>query len=182
MRTVKIPIFLIFTLLLFNSCLKNVSFDDTDVVLNPEFTAPLIYFTLDQTDFFDQTNNVEIVTITDVSDFTVFEEPSVGETIERVEVNLEASNQFNRDFDFLVEFLDENDNVTFAFNNFTVLAGETDATFFQGVDIANNPSILTTMQVRITITLQSSTTVIDPSVARELVFKSFGVYYLNIEV
>lgn len=180
MKLIKTPSILFFIFLFFASCLNNVSFDDTDLNAKPVINMPLVYFAVNQEDFFDNAQNIEINSISDTSDFTLFDDNRVRTNLERVDLNLEVDNEFNRDFDLLVEFLDDSNNVVFQFNTFTIRAGENDKQFAQRVDVAGNTSILLAKQVRITVNLRTSSTVLDPTVPRELDFKSFGVFYLSL--
>ena len=67
----------IFSLCFLMSCTDNLNFDEINLNVDPIITVPLIYFDLDQDDFFNSSSGTEIPTITDISDFRVFESSDI---------------------------------------------------------------------------------------------------------
>ena len=95
----RAPLFLVFILMI-SSCVKHVDFNQIeDLSARPIFESSLVYFTLDQVDFFDLVNSVEVVTpINDTSGFTILKSKFVRDNLISAELNIEVNNQFNRQF------------------------------------------------------------------------------------
>ena len=74
----------IFSLCFLISCTDNLNFDEINLNVEPVLTAPLIYFDLDQNDFFDYTSDTEIPLITDASDFRVFKSSAIRNDVFKV--------------------------------------------------------------------------------------------------
>ena len=67
----------IFSLCFLISCTDNLNFDEINLNVDPVLTVPLVYFELDQNDFFDNTTGLEIPLVTDTSDFRVFKSSAI---------------------------------------------------------------------------------------------------------
>lgn len=168
---------------MFSSCMKHVDFDQVDdFSATPVFKSSLVYFTLNQVNFFDVVNSVEIVSsINDVSGFTILKSSFVRNNLIRAELNFEINNQFNRRFTVNIEFLDDYNTITHTFNPPVVSANNEEYTFKEKIEIANNQLFLSSTKVRVSIKLSPSNdgSVIDPNVEQTLVFKSAGTFYLK---
>lgn len=181
MKLIKTPSILLFLFLLLSSCLNNLDFDNIDIDHNPVLNGPFLSFTLNQTDFFDSVNNVENLTITTVvGEFDILQSDDVSNNLVRAEFDMIISNQFNRNLTVIIDFLDEFDNFTHRAAPFTVVAGNTN--FFTEIDISvvDNPAFLRTRRVSVEIRMTASSTMLDPTIPREISFKSSGKYFLNL--
>jgi hypothetical protein len=178
----KTPLLLIF-IFLFTSCVDNIDFDQIeDFSASPIIKSTLVYFTVNQIDFFDVVNSVELVTpLNDTSDFTILKSNFVRENLLKALLEFEIVNKFNRSFRVNISFLDVNDNVTHAFSEFHVTAKDESFTQQEEVIIAANQPFLSSTKVKVTIELSPSTdgSVIDPNNPQTLKFKSAGTFYLK---
>jgi len=174
--------FLIFILML-SSCVKHLDFSQIeDFSPQPILESSLVYFTLNQVDFFDQVNSVEVVTpIDDTSGFTILKSKFVKDNLIQTELNIEVNNQFDRQFTVHITFLNENDIETHRFD--PIIVGENDPNFKQleTVVIAGNEQFLMSTKVRVSIELSPSSdgSVLDPNIEQKLEFKSSGIFYLK---
>ena len=175
--------FLLIIFLGITSCINNVDFTQVeDFSLTPIFKTPLVNFTVNQTDFFDLVNSLEITApVDDVSSFTLLRNKFVNENLIQVELEFEMNNQFDRNFQVKFRFLDDNDKVTHEFSTFNIFAK--DATFKQKerIGVSANQLFLSSTKVKVSIVLSPSTdgSVIDPNNPQTLTFKSAGTYYLK---
>ena len=100
-----IPLKIIICIAFFVSCTDNLNFDEIDLNVDPIVTVPLINFELDQDDFFNSPSGTEIPTITDISDFRVFESSDIRNEIIKTVFDFEIENRFDRSFEVNVVFL-----------------------------------------------------------------------------
>jgi len=174
--------FLIFILML-SSCIKHVDFNQIeDFSAKPIFESSLVYFTLNQIDFFDVVNSVEVVTpIDDTSGFTILKSKFVKDNLIETELNFEVNNQFDRRFTVNITFLDDNNVETHRFN--PIIVTENNQNFKQKeiIIIAGNEQFLLSTKVRVSIELSPSSdgSVLDPNTEQKLEFKSSGIFYLK---
>ena len=110
----------IFSLCFLISCTDNLNFDEINLNVEPVLTAPLIYFDLDQNDFFDYTSDTEIPLITDASDFRVFKSSAIRNDVFKVVFDFEIENRFDRSFEINIVFYDGNDNITRTIPSFNI--------------------------------------------------------------
>ena len=180
MRLIKFPSLLLLLVLLFNSCTEDLTFDNIALNPRPIFTSPIVFFTLDQNDFYDSDIGAEIPIVNPVFDFRLFENTSLTDRLLRFELNAEIDNQFDRDILIRISLLDENNQETISFGNASIGAGTNDYEFVRAINIANNPSFSSSTKIRVSVLLSSSANTIDPNIPREFNFKSFGVYYTEL--
>ena len=173
------PLFLLFIITFFSSCLNNIDFDQVNLDLEPVINTPLVFFELDQLDFFDELNNTEIETVTDISDLEVLESSTVRDNLLKVDFTFEADNRFDRNIFMEIDFLDDSENITFSLNSFTIAAGNRDYRLEQTIDIVNSPGFLNSTKIRARANLTSSNITIDPSIPSTLGFKSSAVFFLS---
>lgn len=183
MRKIKnTPFFLIFVLL-FSSCLKHVDFNQVeDFSAEPIFETSLVYFTLNQIDFFDIVNSVEVVTpINDTSGFTVFKSKFVKENLIKADLNFEINNQFNRRFTVNIAFFDDNNLETHKFDPIIVDENNQNFKHLEEISISGNNQFLSSTKIRVSIELSPSSdgSVLDPNDEQKLEFKSSGTFYLK---
>jgi len=181
-KTNKAPLILV-VLWLMTSCVKHVDFDQVDdFSLKPVFQTSLVYFTLNQINFFDVVNSVELVTpINDVSGFTILQNSFVKDNLIKAELEFNLENQFDRGFTVSIEFLDNNNNITHKFSQFVIAANDNNYKKVETILIANNQEFLSSTKVKVSIVLTPSSNgaVLDPNKEQTLTFKSAGTFYLR---
>lgn len=182
MQLKNTPLFLALVLIL-SSCVKNLDFDQIDnFSARPVFESSLVYFTLDQVDFFDLVNSVEVVTpIDDTSGFTVLKSKFFRDNLIKAELNFEVNNQFNRRFTVNITFLNDANIETHKFNPIVVTENNQNFSQLETINISNNPQFLASTKIRISIALSPSSdgSVIDPTIEQKLEFKSSGTFYIK---
>ena len=146
---------LFFVLFLFSSCVKQLDFDQVnDLSISPAYKSPLVYFTVNQTDFL--LNTVEIPTITGEFPFTIIDNSLVKENLKEVELEFEINNQFSRDFTLGILLLDDNDIVTYSIPIVVINANTVLFTQKSNILIANNLLFLESTKIQFTISLLPS--------------------------
>ena len=93
-----------FSLCFLISCTDNLNFDEINLNVDPILTAPLIYFELNQDDFYNSTTATEIPLITDTSDFRVFKSSAIRNDVFKVVFDFEIENRFDRSFEVNIVF------------------------------------------------------------------------------
>jgi hypothetical protein len=178
----RTPLFLIFILIL-SSCVKQVDFNQIeDLSAKPIFESSLVYFTLNQIDFFDLVNSVEVVTpIDDTSGFKILESKFVRDNLITAELNIQINNQFNRRFTVNITFFDDNNIETHKFNPIIVNENNQDFNHQEVIPISGNTQFLSSTKIKISVELASSSdgSVLDPNTEQKLEFKSSGIFYLK---
>jgi len=176
------PLFLIFILML-SSCVKHLDFSQIeDFSAKPIFESSLVYFTLNQVDFFDLINSVEVVTpIDDTSGFTILRSKFVKDNLIETELNIEVNNQFDREFTVNITFLDEHNVETHTFDPIIVTENNHNFKQIESITISGNDQFLKSTKIRVSIELSPSSdgSVLDPTIEQKLEFKSSGIFYLK---
>ncbi|MBL4605889.1 MAG: hypothetical protein JKY02_09590 [Flavobacteriaceae bacterium] len=173
------PLVLLFITTIFCSCANDLDFDQIDLEHTPVINTPLVFFELDQNDFFDDIGAIEISSVSDISEFRLLESSTIRDHVVFANVLFEVNNQFDRLFNVNVVFLDDNDDVTMSLTQFTILPGDPGFELREGISISNNPSFLTSTKIRVTISLVPSGVILDPDIPRTFKFKSSGIFYLR---
>ena len=173
-----------FTLLLFlSSCSDNLNFNQLDdLVITPVYTSSLAYFTILPFQFFDETGTVQQSEISDISGFRVFENIYIKNNLVRIDFNVEVKNEFERDFTLNVEFLDDNNNITYKFSPLNIDATNLDYTYLEEIDVVANKNIKNTTQVKINARIENSTTPLNASDTKEFEFKSAVTLYIEKDI
>ncbi|MEQ6124572.1 hypothetical protein AAON49_10250 [Pseudotenacibaculum sp. MALMAid0570] len=175
------PLILLFLLSPFiNSCVSNADFNQVNLDVEPILNFPLVYFELDQSDFLDDTGTIEIQAVADVTELEFFNSTTVRENLTRVDLLFELTNQFDRAFRIEVDFLDIDDNITYSFADIPIGVFTSDLQVRQNILIADNPQVLNTAKVRVTVNILSTGVVLDPTIERRFKFESVGIFYLDL--
>lgn len=181
-RIRKAPLFL-FILWMISSCVKHVDFNQVeDFSVEPVIKSSLVYFTLNQINFFDVVNSVEVVTpIDDVSGFTLLKNSFIRNNLLRAKLEFQINNQFDRRFTVNIQFLDDNNLPTHTFDPFIVTANNPSFKQIEEIEVANNQSFLSSTKVKVSIELSPSSngSTIDPNQEQTLEFKSAGTFFLK---
>lgn len=163
------------------SCVNNVDFNQaSDFSLQPVFKSPILFFTLNQFDFLD--NSGEVNSVIDVLPFDILENAYLKNGLVKVELEFKINNQFDRNFEVDLQFLDEGGVVTHSFSTFQINSRESNFTREETIIVLDSPQFLSSTRVKVTIKLLPSLdgSSLDPSVNQTLKFESGGTYYLEI--
>lgn len=180
MRLLKTPTFLLIIFVLLNSCVSNLDFDKVDELgLTPAFTSPLISFEVDQSRFVDEVNNIEILSFTEQSRFEIFDNEGIKNHLIQASVSMFIDNEIDRSFNVFIDFLDDNDDVTFSFMPFGIEAKES-REVPQFISVDGHPEFLNSTQIRIRIDMISNGNLLDTNIPNKFRFRSIGFYYFNI--
>lgn len=176
--------FLLVFLVLLSSCgIDELDFDQANNYSAVRvFKASLVYFTASQGDFLDATGAEITVPIGDNAGFLFFiNNPSLRSNLEKLEIEVEINNQFNREFKGKIQFFDENGVLTQEFDDLNIASKQTNYKNTFTLLIADNVSFLNSTEVRLQVELQPSTdgSVLNPANQETLNFKSTGVYYIK---
>ena len=179
MKFTSKPLVLLFMLAFLSSCVDNLDFDQVDLDIDPIFTSPLVFLELDQNDFFDADNSVEITTVADISDFTTLQSSVVQDNLTQAVFNIEAENRFDRSFLIEVDLLDDDNNVTYSFADYLITANDLNYTATTRIFPQSTPDFLNSTRMNIVVTILPSSNQLDPNIPKTLKFKSAGIYYLS---
>ena len=169
-----------FSLCFLISCTDNLNFDEINLNVDPILTAPLIYFELNQDDFYNSTTATEIPLITDTSDFRVFKSSAIRNDVFKVVFDFEIENRFDRSFEVNIVFFDGNDNITRTIPSFTIVPQDLNYVASDSIDVAASSIFLTSRKVSVEVKLNPSSTQIDPNIYQLIKFKSTGTFHLSI--
>ena len=169
-----------FSLCFLISCTDNLNFDEINLNVDPILTAPLIYFELNQDDFYNSTTGTEIPMITDTSDFRVFKSSAIRNDVFKVVFDFEIENRFDRSFEVNIVFFDGNDNITRTIPSFNIGAQDLNYVASDSIDVAASSIFLTSRKVSVEVKLNPSSTQIDPNIYQIIKFKSTGTFHLSI--
>ncbi len=176
------PLFLCF-FLIFSSCTKQLDFSQIEEFsFAPIVESSLVFFTLNQLDFFDEINSVEaVVPIEDVTGFSVLQSKYVQNNLTNVDLNFQVNNQFDRDFTVNVAFLDDLDVEAYVLAPIIIPKNTEEFSYNERIQISGNADFLRATKIRISVQLSPSSdgTVLDPSIEQKLIFQSSGIFYLR---
>ena len=162
------------------SCTDKLNFDQLDdVVITPVYTSSLAYFTILPIQFFDETGTIQQSEISDVSGFRVFENDFLKNNLIKLDFNVEVKNEFERDFTINVEFLDDNNNVTYKFSPLNIEASNLNYLYLEEIDVLVNQSIKNTTHVKINARIENSTSPLNSNGTSEFEFKSAVTLYIE---
>ena len=179
MKFLLFPIKIFFLLFFFSSCSDTLSFDQVDIDIEPIVNVPIVYFELNQNDFFDVNNGIEISSIADITDFDILQLQTFQEKLIRADFNFEIINRFDRSFQIKVEFLDSNGNQTFSLSDFNVSSRDLNYSATRSIIVQDSPRFLNSTKLRVQINLFPSSNLIDPTISNTLVINSAGTFFLS---
>ena len=174
----KITVFI--GLIFFNSCTKDVDFDQAnDLELYPVIESSVIYFDSDASRFY---NNGEITVSQDFVLVDIFNNTLTVDYLEKAEFTFESTNSINREFQLQIDFIDANDNTRYTLvlqapqsANNAELVTEQIITFEGNSLIA----LKSTAKIQFTITLQSGPAITETTIGN-IQLKSKGTFYFLI--
>ena len=160
------------------SCSNNLNFDNINLEIEPEVTSPLVFFELDQRDFLDE-NNQEITVVSDITVFRIFDNTVLKDNLVELTLDFEIENGFDRSFLVDFVFLDEDENITYDVEDFSINAGDLDYSSTRSIVIETSPEFLNSIKVRVDVVLSPSTTILNPDIEKIFKFRSSGTFYLK---
>ena len=179
MRIILAPLKIFFCFILCISCTDNLTFDQISLDIEPIVNVPIAYFELDQNDFFDDDDDIEITSITDTAVFRVLESTTVQENLIKAVIDFEIINRFDRSFVVKIDFLDSNGVITHSVSDLNIAVGDLNYSATRTIIVENSPEFLNSRKVRVKINLFPSPNVLDPTISKTLVFRSAGTFYLS---
>jgi len=160
------------------SCSNNLNFDNINLEIEPEVTSPLVFFELDQKDFLDE-NDQEITVVSDITVFRIFDNTVLKDNLVELTLDFEIENGFDRSFLVDFVFLDEDENITYDVEDFSINAGDLDYSSTRSIVIETSPEFLNSIKVRVDVVLSPSTTTLNPDIEKTFKFRSSGTFYLK---
>jgi hypothetical protein len=183
MKILRLKIVFLSMMFTLTSCLNNIDFDQLDgIIIKPVFTTSLVHFTVNQSDFSDTTGVITQLSITDISDFTIFESESVSKNLSKVSFDIRVRNEFPVDFKIKIQFLNENDAVVFSLTEINVLAEDLEYVYPRNsINVSTNQSLLSAKKIKIVIELPMGTSMLDPAENKKMEFKSAATYHIQTD-
>lgn len=178
MRLKLIPLQIVICIAFLVSCSNNLNFDNINLEIEPEVTSPLVFFELDQRDFLDE-NNQEITVVSDITVFRIFDNTVLKDNLVELTLDFEIENGFDRSFLVDFVFLDEDENITYDVEDFSINAGDLDYSSTRSIVIETSPEFLNSIKVRVDVVLSPSTTTLNPDIEKTFKFRSSGTFYLK---
>lgn len=178
MRLKLIPLQIVICIAFFMSCSNNLNFDNINLEIEPEVTSPLVFFELDQRDFLDE-NNQEITVVSDITVFRIFDNTVLKDNLVELTLDFEIENGFDRSFLVDFVFLDEDENITYDVEDFSINAGNLNYSSTRSIVIETSPEFLNSIKVRVDVVLSPSTTTLNPDIEKTFKFRSSGTFYLK---
>lgn len=178
MRFKLVPLQILICIAFLVSCSNNLNFDNINLEIEPEVTSPLVFFELDQRDFLDE-NNQEITVVSDITVFRIFDNTVLKDNLVELTLDFEIENGFDRSFLVDFVFLDEDENITYDVEDFSINAGDLDYSSTRSIVIETSPEFLNSIKVRVDVVLSPSTTILNPDIEKIFKFRSSGTFYLK---
>jgi hypothetical protein len=75
--------------------------------------------------------------------------------------------------------LDEDENITYDVEDFSINAGDLDYSSTRSIVIETSPEFLNSIKVRVDVVLSPSTTILNPDIEKTFKFRSSGTFYLK---
>ena len=178
MRFKLVPLKILICIAFLVSCSNNLNFDNINLEIEPEVTSPLVFFELDQRDFLDE-NNQEITVVSDITVFRIFDNTVLKDNLVELTLDFEIENGFDRSFLVDFVFLDEDENITYDVEDFSINAGDLDYSSTRSIVIETSPEFLNSIKVRVDVVLSPSTTILNPDIEKTFKFRFSGTFYLK---
>ena len=174
---------LIFSLFILISCAESLDFKQIEAyTLKPVFTTALVSFKAKPIQFFDSSGTIQKNSVSDVFEFKGFDENYLRNNVVKLIFNAEFKNEFDRDVTIQVDFLNRNNIIIYSFSPIFVESFDVNpAPFEEEIIIANNLQVLNATQVKITASLENTTTQLNPTDTSEFDFKSSVTLFIESE-
>jgi hypothetical protein len=179
-KNLFLPFLVVSTCLLFMACVRDTDFDQAnDIVLTPVVELDLIYFTIEAGDFFDETTNTPILTLTDTTDIRFLDDTEVQENLRRAEFYFKFTNSIPREFQIDFQFLSEQNDTTYTAQTFVNEGAVSEPVITEFLENVEGEGILQLTQSRkvvVSVTIPSS----NADLEGELNLQSKTTYYLEV--
>lgn len=169
----------------FMSCYKDIDFDQAKkLVLKPTYVASILKFNFAQTDLFNLVSNTEVIELNNKYGVSFSRREEAKEKVEKMILDFEFENPFNREFNLEFSFLDANNTLTYSKVVIKVPANTKGFKHQETVVIANNPNFFNTSSLSSKIQLLPSAdgSKINIKVAKEFNFTLSGTFYLKLQI
>ncbi len=166
----------------FTSCVEELDFQQAETLeLTPALLVSLVNSTITQNQLVIGGSEINMP-VTQTSFFTVLNNDETRDSLERLVLNFDINNEFNREFRIQFLFLDSSDNTTLSPIMLNVNPNQSDFKQEEEIILANNPNFTNTEKVRVRVELLPSTdgSIIDVNIPASLTFKSAGTLYFRI--
>lgn len=172
---------LILCLCLLFSCSETLDFNQIeDYTLKPVFTAALASFKAKPIQFFDSSGTIQNNSISDVFEFKGFADANLRNNVVKLVFNAEFKNEFDRDVTIQVDFLNGSNIIIYSFSPIFVESFNVNPPpYEEEIIIASNPQVVNATQVKITASLENTTTQLNPSDPSEFDFKSSVTMFIE---
>ncbi len=181
MKRIRIQ-FLLLLFIVFSSCVKDLDFKQAeDLSITPVFNSSLVFFTLNQSNFLDTTGLIETQSISDISDFRVFDNDFIQENLIGINFDIEVKNEFDRGFIANIDLLDENDAVVYQLTTLNIAATQLDFTHKEVIDLSTNQALLDVTKIRVIISLAPSIILLNQNDPSEFEFKSSFTLFVETQ-
>jgi len=172
---------LLLSLFIITGCAETLDFNQIeDYTLKPVVTAALVSFNAKPIQFFDSTGTIQNNSVSDVFEFKGFDESYLRNNIVKLIFNAEFKNEFDRDVTIQVDFLNDSNIIIYSFSPIFVESFDVNPPpYEEEIIIGSNPQVLNATQVKITASLENTTTQLNPADPSEFDFKSSVTLYIE---
>ncbi len=174
-----LPLIFFLILFSFNSCTNNLSFDQINLNVDPVFNGPVTYFELNQNDFLEDDDITEIPSISDLTDFEVFDSSEISDNTIKIVMDFQIENTFDRAFEITVYFLNDNNDIMYTFPEMEIDARNLNYILSQPVLIEDFPSFVDSRKMKIEVRLTPSSNTLDAAISKSLKFRSAVTVFLS---
>lgn len=169
----------ILSLFIFTSCTDNLDFNQLDdYILKPVYTSALTYFTVVPPQFFDAAG-VQQFEVSSQAEFGVFENKFFRDNVVKLDFNMEARNEFDKNISVKIEFLDKGNNTVYNFSPIEIESKDLNYIYLEEIDISTNPNVVNTATVKITAEIENTGTPLNQTDDNKFVFKSSATIYIE---
>ncbi len=174
------PFAVIFLCLLVFACVKDTDFDQAeDIALTPVVELNLIYFDIEAGDFYDDINDIPLLTLSDTTEIRFLNDSEIQESLRRADFFFKFTNSIPRNFQVEFQFISEQNDTTYATQT-TVAEGNLQTpviTEFEEI-IEGDEILQLTMANRVVVSVTISDA--SPDLEGNLNLQSKTTYYLDI--
>jgi hypothetical protein len=165
------------------SCADSLDFNQIEgYVFKPIFTSALTFFTAVPAQFFDDNGN-QINRKEDKADFDAFKYTYLRNNAVKLVFNAEFKNEFDRDVNIQVDFLDRNNIIIYRFTEIFVEKNTINPPAYEEeIIIADNRIILSATQVRIVAELEDTGVPLNANDTRIFEFKSSATLFIESDL
>lgn len=175
----------------FFSCYRTLDFDQAELTARPVLDVDLAYFDLRAPQLLDPVTAAELTIVRDSSRIEIFDNVDTQNALTRIDFVFKIKNEFVRDFNANIRFVDENFNPTKTINinvnHATIVNGTISPTYITQQETISTPAELDafklTKHVIIEAELLPDATGISPILAGDTAifnFQSAGTFYFDL--